>query len=601
MFKDDDRKIYQLSLALAAAMCVLPFLVHVHRMPIPSFYGEWLAFALGLAALLPLIGLGAWRGAALPVVALFPVTLVGWLLVQWGCGRAGAAGPLPATLYLLWFAALIMLGAALRRRLGLSAAVALLAWALFLGNEVSALVGLIQHYRWDTPFNYWIVGNTTAGGRVYGNLTQPNLYADYLALGLVSGIHLYARGRFKGWVLALAAAPLLFTMALSGSRSAFLFLGALPLLALLLMRCRAVAQDRRWLRAAVCALVGFALAQWLTTLPWLAPAPVETGAVQMSTSAGRLIEGGVDNVRKVLWEQAWQMFLQEPWLGTGMGGFAWKFYQFQASVDDPVAGVAFNHTHNLLLQWLVEAGLAGGLLVLAAFALWARDLWRSAASLEDRWLFSVVTVIGIHSMLEYPLWYGFFLGIFGLVFGLGATRFLAPAFARAWRVTATAGLLSGGFLLVLVFRDYRAFEQWRFPPPGREAAAARHEPKWRARTLSALGRDPVLTPYIEAVLASDIAISAEHLEQKLALNTRAMHFMPHQGMVYRQALLLAQRGAAAAAAAHLAGAMRAYPAGLAGATETLRTLTAQAPEKYAPLLELALARAGEKGGVKEKE
>ena len=40
----------QASLAMAGLMCVLPFMQPYHRFPLTSFYSEWLAFALGLAA-----------------------------------------------------------------------------------------------------------------------------------------------------------------------------------------------------------------------------------------------------------------------------------------------------------------------------------------------------------------------------------------------------------------------------------------------------------------------------------------------------------------------------------------------------------------------
>lgn len=590
MFTRDDKGIFYASLALVAAMCVVPFLVPVHRMPITSFYGEWLACALGLAALLPLVRLDLWRDTGAPVMLLFPLALSAWLAVQWMCGQAGPTGPLPAMLYLLWFAALIMLGAALRKAVGLSAAVSVLAWALLLGSELNAFAGLAQHYHWNTPFNDWIVSKNSV--EVYGNLAQRNHYAAYLALGLVSGVHLYARGLLHGGLLAAAAVPLLCTMGLSGSRSAWLYLAALPLLALLLTRCRGVAEDRRWLRASLWLLAGFVLAQWLVTLPWFAP----PDAARVITASERML-GGTDSARLELWSRGWHAFLQAPWLGTGMGGFTWKFYEFQAATGTAALRGTANHAHNLLIQWLAEAGIAGGLLVLAAFLFWARDLWRAAACPEDRWLFGIVAVLGIHSMLEKPLWYSYFLGILGIVFGLGAARFLAPRLPRAWRVAATAGLLAGALTLVIFFRDYRAFEQCCFPSPGTEAAGAQ-----RARTLSALARNPLLTPYVEVALTSDISVGAEHLEQKLALNTRAMHFKPTRGIVYQQALLLAEQGNAAAAQAQFAGSMRAYPEAVADITKVLRVMAVQSPEKYGSLLEAALAgaRAGRPAGQVEQ-
>lgn len=576
MFKSDDKGFLYASLILTTAMCVLPFLVPVHRMPITTFYGEWLAFMLGLLALLSLLRLGVWHDTEVPVVLLFPLALVAWLNVQLACGQAGPTGPLPAMLYLLWFAGLIMLGTTLRSKLGLSVAVSMLAWALLLGSELNVFAGLAQHYQWNTPFNNWIVPKHSI--EVYGNLAQRNHYATYLVMGLVSGIYLNARGHLHGGLLAVASLPLLCALTLSGSRSAWLFMIALPLLTLLLMCCRRVKEDRHWLRTSLCLLVGFMLAQWLVTLPWFAPPDV----AKVITSADRVMDAPLAP-RLALYSQGLRTFLQAPVLGTGMGGFTWEFYQLQTSASNEVKYEMANHAHNLLMQWLVEGGIVGGLLVLAAFLFWVRDLWRADASLEDRWLFGIVAILGIHSMLEKPLWYSYFLGILGIVFGLGATRLLAVRFPRALRVAATAGLITGMFTLVMIFRDYRKFEQCYFQSQSTEVAKAH-----RARTLSALTRNPLMMPYVEVVLASDISIDAEHLAQKLALNTRAMHFRPTRHIVYQQALLMAEQGDAAAAQAQFARAMRAYPAEVTVITGLLHTLFRKSPEKYSPLLELAL-------------
>jgi len=51
-----SERVAQASLILTGLMFVVPFLQPYHRFPIPSFYGEWLAFALGLAAGLGKIG-----------------------------------------------------------------------------------------------------------------------------------------------------------------------------------------------------------------------------------------------------------------------------------------------------------------------------------------------------------------------------------------------------------------------------------------------------------------------------------------------------------------------------------------------------------------
>jgi hypothetical protein len=84
----------------------------------------------------------------------------------------------------------------------------------------------------------------------------------------------------------------------------------------------------------------------------------------------------------------------------------------------------FDHTHNLPLQFAVELGLPLAALVLAllGYALWrAFVASREAPGLEGTTLraaFMMVLMMALHSQLEYPLWYAYFLLPTALAFGL---------------------------------------------------------------------------------------------------------------------------------------------------------------------------------------
>jgi hypothetical protein len=106
------------------------------------------------------------------------------------------------------------------------------------------------------------------------------------------------------------------------------------------------------------------------------------------------------------------MVAREPFAGVGFGEFnlAWTLTEFP---DRPVA--FFDHTHNLPLQLAVELGLPAaavilGLLAIALVQAWQRA-WRADvdAGVARRTAFMIVLMIGLHSQLEYPLWYAYFL------------------------------------------------------------------------------------------------------------------------------------------------------------------------------------------------
>ncbi|HEU0282592.1 MAG TPA: pilin glycosylation ligase domain-containing protein, partial [Gallionella sp.] len=211
------------SLALVGLMWVLPFLHYRHQYPLTTFYQEWWSALLGMLALIPLAVRDYWRQPEIPRIVQLPAALIAVLLLQSGLGKVAYSDQaLLYALYLLFAALLMMLSARLRDCFGLAEMALALAAFLLIGAELSALIGVLQHYRWNTPLNPVIVMKVSSG--VFGNLAQPNHFANYIALGLVSLGLLLQQQRLKAGYVAALAVPLLFVMTLSGSRSSWLYL-----------------------------------------------------------------------------------------------------------------------------------------------------------------------------------------------------------------------------------------------------------------------------------------------------------------------------------------------------------------------------------------
>ena len=570
-------KLAYFSLAFVGLLWTLPFLQPRHYFPLPMLESEWLAFALGLIALILLATKRAWLDG-LPALAIAPLGLAGLVLVQAALGRVPyAAQAFTAALYLVWAALLIALGAALRRELGMSRVVSTLAWCVVIGGELSAAAGLLQYYGIPTVLDPLIMPRVT--GQIYGNLAQPNHFANYTALALCSLIYLFAVGRLRETGTILLAAPLLFVLGLSGSRSAWLYLAAAFVLAALMRAGRSDAQGRRLFVSAGLLLVGFYLAQWMSALAWLAP---DTGSAVTATD--RLLSPVGIGERLQMWREAWWMFLQAPVFGLGWGQFAWHDFLLKAHDGAQVLPAVATNAHNLLLQLLAETGLAGALLIAGGLLLWLYDLRHGGLDAERWWVLALLATIGIHSLLEYPLWHAYFLGVATVALGLGAARCYAPGLRRTGPVVAALLLVAGVFNAVTVrdgYRDFaRMFDQGAPPLPGGEIAA-----------IIARGqRDPVLEPYVELAASAYAVVDRDQLRDKLELNGRVMRFMPAAIVVYRQAMLLALDGQAQTARALFKDAMRVYPDMLPRITTMLRELTPRNPLEFAPLLELATAK-----------
>lgn len=576
------------SLAFVGLLWTLPFLQPQHYFPMPMFRSEWLAFVLGLVALILLATKRAWHDGRLPVVALAPLGLAALVLLQAALGRVPyAAQAFTATLYLVWAALLMVLGAALRRELGMTTVVSVLAGCVVIGGELSAAVGVLQYYEISTIFDPLVMPTIpTVTAKIYGNLAQPNHYANFTALALVSAAYLFASGRMRGAVAALTVTPLLFVLGLSLSRSAWLYLAAALGLALLLNLWHSSAQSRRLVACTGLILLAFAFGQWLTALPWFAPA-----ASEVNTATQRIFsQAGMGFPLK--WQHArtaWWIFMHAPFLGVGWGQFPWYDFEFKALYEIEYALGVTTHAHNLITQLLAETGLAGVLLITGGALLWLWDLRRHIFDLDHWWLLALLATISIHSMLEFPLWHSYFLGVAAIALGLGVTRFCTFRLERLGP-PAVALLLAVGFFNAFTlwhsYQDFqRMFVQGAKPLPGEEVAAI----------VLRGQQDPVLEPYVELAASAYITVNRDQLQDKLELNSRVMRFMPADIVVYRQALLLAMDGQAGAARGLFVRAMRVYPGTLPRITAMLRELTARDPAEFASLLELATAKTTKQG------
>src|SRR6185295_19448259 len=152
---------------------------------------------------------------------LAPLGLAVVLGVQVAMGRVPyPEQALTAVLYLLWAVLIVQLGRVMAAEAGFPAVVATLAWFLLAGGLLSALAGLTQHYRWDA-FSLLVAEKTSPA--VYGNVRQPNHFATYLALGLASAGYLYASGRLPARVAILCVLLITLLVALTGSRSPWIY------------------------------------------------------------------------------------------------------------------------------------------------------------------------------------------------------------------------------------------------------------------------------------------------------------------------------------------------------------------------------------------
>ena len=522
----------KLALILIGLAWSLPFFSPVFREPIASFYGEAAAFGLGLLAIACLLFPPLWSGIRIPRSGLMFLGFALLMVLQIGLGRAVYPQlNLLGALYVLWAAVLAILAFRLRELLGIETLVNWLCWFLVAGSLLSSVIGLVQLLGVKTSLAPLIVPQLH--GRIYANLGQANHLAGYLCLGIASVGYLFGSRRISTWLAGAMLVPMLPVLAASGSRAVWLYAFAFLVLAAFLKWRRPGPESTRilWFCVAIPAGLIFSLMLLQPFLPTLI-LPVETIGSNVQ------VKGLSSAVRLRFWEGGWLMFTSSPLLGVGFKQFAWNYFALTAHVPELTTEEGIiDHAHNIVVQVGAEFGLAGLLILLGGLAWWLWAMRRASAGAQLWWILAALWVLGLHSMLEYPLWYAYFLGIAAVLLGVAEPTALPVGNSRGGRVVMVAAVVLGVAAFSNVFRDYRTLQLMQRPPV--EAAPAGGS---AVGTLLDLQGHSLFAPVIELALARKMLLNTERLPDKVVLNGRVLRYLPTNDIAYRQPILLALAG-----------------------------------------------------------
>ena len=566
-------KIPYASLAFVGLMWAVPFLYAPHHYPITTFYPEWIAALLGYASMMLFVSMSFWKSPEVPRVVLLPMGMIAIVLFQYFVGDIPYFGQaLLLCLYLLWGALMAVVGRSLRQIFGLERLAIVLASCLLLGSELSALAGLIQHYRWHTIFNHFVMVERFAA--VYGNLAQPNHFADYVSLGLVSLGLLHFRLSWRKWLVGILAAPLLFVLVLSGSRSAWLYLVSITAIGWLFRR-----KDKAYAQLAAYGLFllgGFVFMNLVVQMPWFS---VMEGNV---TSGGRLLtQVSSGNVRLHLWHEAWRIFILHPFFGAGFGQYGWQHFSLGPVLRDTLIIEPVNNAHNIVMQLAAETGVTGLLLFFWVAFSWIRQVFYRKTGAHLWWAYSLLAVLSLHSLLEYPLWYAYFLGLFAVLAGMLDDTSWKIGLGRP---VAASMLLLGGLSLYQMIGDYQKIVEATTKTRGEQLIAFFEREK---EALIRIGPYSVMHPYAELALTPMIEINSDHLAEKLRLNGNVFRFRPIPSVAYQQAQLLALSGNETQAEQVMGMAIWSYPERFPEERKQMTVRARQYPGQFSALVSKA--------------
>lgn len=444
-----------LKLNLVSAGLALPFVLSYYRNPSPTAFQQaatWLAWA-GFLWILPSF---SWRLAALharPALQFLGV-MAAAVLISLAILDIPTAYSIATLGALAAASVLVCAGAGLATSNELPQLFAVLCRGLVLAGMINAGISVLQIYQPEL-LDGSVLAQSLLPGRSVGNLRQPNHLAYLLVWSLLATAMLYQMGKLQTiWALAMS-----FVMAaalvLSASRT-----GLLSLLLLVAWAVFDSSAGNKTRRILLLSLLWFTLA-WMGSVWWSQASGAELAA------QSRIAEGVASPPRWLLIRDSWALISQHPWFGVGWGefNFAWTLTPMASR-----SGLHFDHTHNLVLQWLVELGVPMGLLLTGLLFRVFWLAWRKTSSQASgsqqfeshqirRASCVAACLIVVPSLLEYPLWYAYFL--FPVFFWIGVSLFKGTASAGVSRTPRMSRILASAFLFLAVWlcSDIRKAQQ----------------------------------------------------------------------------------------------------------------------------------------------
>jgi hypothetical protein len=416
----------------------------LHVLPWVSWHSELLAFA----ALAWFTGQLIWEMLsereghwAIPLAACLPMALALYVMLQFGVGQIDFFGDaLMIAFYLTACSVAITVGYQWKNKpndagssLQADGLLDQLAVTVLIGALVSVCIMLVQAFDvWNSID--WIA---RAGGyrRPGGNTGQANHMATIILMGMVSLAWLYETTRLGGVLTWLLQLLLVLGMAMTESRT--VLVSAIVLTAWWLAKRGLFAKMRAIPPVAVI---------WggLVLLVWLWPVFIVAWH-DMGVSASSRITAGA-GMRSVVWAQLLDAAAQRPWAGWGMREISEAhnavLHRYQESAP-------FSYAHNVILDLVIGVGFPLAVLLVVLCTLWLWNRARKSQTLTTWYGVALGIPLIVHSMLEFPYAYAYFL--IPVLLAVGRMEALAGQGAVLTIRTGHAGLAAGLLSVLMIW------------------------------------------------------------------------------------------------------------------------------------------------------
>lgn len=428
-------------LLLASIFISLAWLLPIHYRPWVTYTGELFAFL----SLFTLAVIYLKDKIKLPVISLPLLFLAAIPLVQYGAGELFFFDKaLICSLFVLGFWLSVVVGYNLSSEKADRANIFTgLSYVFLMAGTATGVIAICQWLTLDAYIPGMV--NMQRAVRPYANFAQPNNMATFLLMSLLACLYLYETKKVQTKWLVPAAFIMLVSMALSQSRTSWVA-------CVFILVYLAYQQFKGYIH-----IKWYSLAAWLgvfiglvLVLPVIGSYLTQLLDIQIkAVDVARRATG--DMSRLAIWNQMLHAVMDHPWFGYGWNQTSVAYTLVSDHVQGPVW---IRSAHNFILDFILWNGFIIGLPFLAYFGYWGYQLNKRVNSVESVIGILMIGAVLIHSMLEFPQYYAYFLLPVGFIIGLVQSQ---QADTKVVTLSPNYMRVAYGFfflLLILIVRDY---------------------------------------------------------------------------------------------------------------------------------------------------
>lgn len=425
-----------------ATILILPQLNNVHYDPLPQFWAEmtvaWTSIALFILVVIFL------KEISLPPI-IFPLLIFAlYLSIQQFFTKIdfiGLSYIASLEIFLCVLAAISI--NSLQHEYGKVAITSTIAYAFLLGSILQSIIGFIQYtgtYHYFGNLIFYDGAHPTTN--IFGHFGQRNHYCDYISIAIFGLIYLFNTKKIKLALFTPILVWLTFSITIAASRSVFIYFFIACIISGLFYffsnRSRIPRNIFITILATSIFLVAFEYAYPMLEHMLSHHQQINSGIERITSDYSTT---GVTGRRLVEWQKAWLVFKANPLFGYGLNEFSQQSVLLQHLFPHvPENDGLFTNCHNLVLQLLAETGLIGTFITLSGI-LYSIYLLSKSGKIEDLVILCMFFTIFAHSMVEYPLWYIYFLVPF--------TMFLATT-KSSLKISSNVAIICSGIPIVFI-------------------------------------------------------------------------------------------------------------------------------------------------------